>query len=296
MTSLLDAMIIGVEKAGTTSLLRYLAEHEQVISHESLEMAYFVDEPMFRQGWDSAYRRFFAADADGKFVLAKNVGCIFWDHAPQRLCEHNPGMKIIAVLRNPVTRAYSAYRYARQVGREDMQTFEEAIKVEPDRLKRGDDFDIRYRAYLRRGHYAEQLRRVLRVFPEKQIKIVIYEEFEADPQAVVDDLFEFLGLPNAEVDISRRHNEPTGLQTKMPFWLKIGNSGVLKSVGHIIPTSVRKKMKHFLAARNARKLEVDPMKTNTRAVLERYYAADIGDLEEMLGRDLTLWTQETRPN
>jgi hypothetical protein len=292
MTRLLDATIIGVEKAGTTSLLRYLSAHEHIASHKSREMPFFVDEQMFRKGWESAYRRFFGEGEEGKLLLAKNVGCIFWEYGPQRLFDHNPDMKVIAVLRNPINRAYSAYRYSRQMGRENLETFEEAIKAEPDRLRRGSDLDVRYHAYLRRGLYTEQLRRVRSVFPEDQIKVVVFEELVQDPQAAVDGLFDFLNLPRSKVDVSRRHNEPTGLQEGMPLWARTANSGMLKFVSNLFPVSLRKKVKHLLSASDSRELDVKPMTSQTRAALKEFFAPEISDLEEMLGRDLNAWKQD----
>lgn len=289
MSRLIDAMIVGVEKAGTTSLLRYLSEHSQVSSHEVMEMPFFVDNEIYQKGWDWAYKEYFPFEVNTRVLLAKSVGCMYWEHVPERLYAHNPDMKLIAMLRSPVDRAYSAYWYAVQMGREDKRTFEEAIAAEKERLKTGEDFHFRYHAYLRRGFYSKQLERLFRVFHPDQVKIVILEDFKRNPQKTVNELFEFLTLDSVSVNVGQRHNETTGGRNPILFLLGMQGGLFRKVLSRCLPRSLKEKTKSLVVSLGNKKKKILPINEETKSRLLRFYEADVALLERIIGKDLTIW-------
>jgi hypothetical protein len=108
--------------------------------------------------------------------------------APARIAELLPGAKLIALLRDPVARAYSHYWHNVSRGRAT-EPFARTLHRAPG-------------SYLSRGFYAEQLARYRPLFGPDQLRVVFFEDFVADQQRTVDALCEFLGLPET-IDVSR---------------------------------------------------------------------------------------------
>ena len=98
--------------------------------------------------------------------------------AINRLYQHNPKVYIILVLRNPVGRAYSAYWYARQIGWENIVSFNDAVWMPPDRST--DPVAKRSIAYLDRGIYALHIKRILDIFPPEQVLILRFEDLKSN--------------------------------------------------------------------------------------------------------------------
>ena len=103
-----DLMIIGAQKAGTTSLKNYLGEHPQILTHGQIEMSYFVNDVEYKAGHATGIEPYFSEAATiGKCIVGKNVAISLHEEAVARLVKHNPDCKIVFVMREPVSRAYS---------------------------------------------------------------------------------------------------------------------------------------------------------------------------------------------
>jgi hypothetical protein len=291
MTPVIDAMIVGAEKAGTTSLLRYLSEHPEVVSHEGMEMPFFVDEELYKKGWDWAHKEYFSSKMGGTIILAKSVGCMYWPHVPERLYAHNPNMKLIAALRNPVDRSYSAYWYAVQKGREDKKTFEEAIAAEPERLECGNDFHLRYHAYVYRGLYARQLLGLLEFFPAEQLQVVIFEHFKTAPERTIMELFRFLDLSSARVDVMKRHNETLSNRKPVLDYFRSNTALLPRIIKFILPKNSRRKALSLLEQLGRNREAIPPINADTEASLNVFYEQEIASLERLFGKDLAIWHQ-----
>jgi hypothetical protein len=126
---------------------------------------------------------------------------------PKRLCEALPCAKLIVLLRDPVDRAFSHYNLMKRKGRETL-SFEDAVAAEPHRLASEDDKPSCephycgehhfYHSYLARGIYADQLQRWFNLFPREQIRVIKSEELYAQPERVVNETCEFLGVDGAD--------------------------------------------------------------------------------------------------
>jgi hypothetical protein len=146
-------------------------------------MCYFVHDE-FKKGYDHVFQKYFGNNLNkGKILLAKHVMIMYSQEAVDRLHNHNPQMQIIAMLRNPIRRAYSAYWYARRMGWENIMTFEDAIKAEPYRLREGW---LKWSncAYLSNGEYYTHIVRLMKRFNEEQIHIYILEDMKNNPDKV----------------------------------------------------------------------------------------------------------------
>jgi hypothetical protein len=290
MNHKIDVMIAGVEKAGTTSLLRYLGEHPQIATHEAMEFPFFVRDDLYENGYDEIYNKYFQSDANGKLLLAKNVGCFYWENAAERMYAHNHNMKLIIILRNPVARAYSAYRYAVQMGREDKPTFEDAIEAEDYRLGSGVEYHKRYHAYLKRGMYAQQLERLHQYFPPKQIKIILFEELIKEPQVCLAEILQFLELAPAKIDTTIKYNETTGRESYLRALTGRYFSWLTPYAKSALPKSLSNQLSAILKSEKAGKKVPDlGLSDKTRMRLEKYYEDEIAHLEQMVPLNFVSW-------
>jgi hypothetical protein len=197
-----DFLIIGTMKGGTTSLFQYLAKHPAIRPPLRKEIKYF--DLHYRQGpgW---YRAHFPTrfKMDGGITGEATPYYMFHPFAPKRIAADLPHVRLIAILRNPVDRAYSHYNHMMRVGRESL-SFEEALDREEERLAgelekiKADPaystFKHLHYSYQARGRYAEQLQNWLALFPKSQMVFLSSEELYTSPATLYGKAIEFLGL------------------------------------------------------------------------------------------------------
>ncbi len=207
-----DFVIIGAAKAGTTSLYGWLSEHPFVAPATTKEVHYF-DYNYFR-GVDW-YRAHFPLEAErdafaqehGRPFLTGEASPSYISHywAPERLARRLPDVKLLVTLRNPVDRAYSQFQMSRREQEEPLESFDQALTAEEERLRpeRARMWaDRTYQSwpygcwsYQDRSLYAEQLERWFELFPREQFHFLTLEDLSARPGETLDGVHEFLGLP-----------------------------------------------------------------------------------------------------
>jgi hypothetical protein len=204
-----DFVIIGGRKCGTTYLYHLLGQHPLVQPAASKELHFFDVHFDLGVEW---YRRCFPAPRweDGRRTIT-GEGTPYLSHplAPERMAQVVPGARLIALLRNPVERAYSDYQQVVRKGRET-RTFEEAIVQEkrrspgeegdaPKRKAHADLGDARH-GYLSRSTYVDQLLRWSEFFSREQMLVLKSEDLFEDPHQTLKIVLGFLGLPEWETE------------------------------------------------------------------------------------------------
>lgn len=284
-----DVAIVGIQKAATSSLKHYIGEHPDMVTHDRLEFTFFVNDKEYEQGYEEWYRNDFdtAIGAD-KRVLIKNVGIIFWEEAMVRLSKHNPDVKVILLLRNPVDRAYSAYWYGRNKAVETLPTFEEALAASPTRFKRKADISIT--SYYEQGHYYELIKRMEKYFPKENIKIVFQEDLQSEPAALMLDVYQFLKLDTSYTpDVSKRYNESASAKLGIVNKIFNADDSILKKGMQLVPYQIRNQLKKKIKVFNQKKFTQPVMNTETRNKLIAYYKPHNKKLGDYISRDLSFW-------
>lgn len=287
-----EVMIVGAEKAGTSSLARYLEQHPNICTHEQLEMNYFIVDKEYLKGYDNIYRTYFKRCHEKDAVLlGKSAALMYLPEAVRRLRDHNANLHVIAVLRNPVERAYSAYWYAKRVGREYLTTFEEAISAEPNRLGHGDHLQSSY-GYLDRGIYDKHLRNLFEYFPKDHIHIILFDDLKKDPTSTCRVLFDIFGLPSDfQLDTSLRFNEAALSRSEWLARTLASRNNVKQFIRQFIPDStahyLRNRIQHF----NEKKGAIPSIDSETRTRLVDYFRPHNARLGALLGRDLSHWNR-----
>lgn len=190
----LDIVIAGVQKAGTSSLARYLKQHPCILGHESREMPYFARNEVYKVGFDTLFNIYYKNEPTENYILlAKSTGISYLEKAARRLSGHSPNCKIVVLLRDPVNRAYSAYWHMRREGWETKDTFEAALAAEKRRIEKGGDVAI-HCSYCTRGRYPEQISRLKRLFGAEHINILLLRDLNEAPVAICQSVFDFAGV------------------------------------------------------------------------------------------------------
>ncbi|MGD1713242.1 sulfotransferase domain-containing protein [Dapis sp. BLCC M172] len=214
-------IIIGAQKCGTTSLYNYMIEHPQILPASMKELHFFnwrsKQEDTKTVDW---YLSQFPTIPHGKNLITGEAtpDYLIDPHTPQRMFNLLPDVKLIVLLRNPIDRAVSHYHHNRGISKKrEPLPFRKAIEKEPERLNIEKEkliSDENYRSlfhrnysYLERGIYIEQLENWMSIFPREQFLIIKSEDFYANPNITLKEVFEFLGLPNHQVKNNRKYNE-----------------------------------------------------------------------------------------
>ena len=209
-----DFFIIGVQKGGTTSLFSYLSQHPNLApSHPLKEINYFGKRYRFGRRW---YRSNFPPRRPGQKIFEASTNYIFHPAVPGRIKAMYPNNRFIALLRNPIDRAYSQFHHQRISREEPLERFEDAIAAEQERtageearLEAGEiNFSNAFRrySYLARGDYLRQLNRWERHFPREQLLICSSEEMFSDPEAVMRSVYDFLEVPFQHLGAFEKRN------------------------------------------------------------------------------------------
>jgi hypothetical protein len=215
---LLDFIVIGAQKAGTTSLFQYLRSHPEVWLPAEKERPYFSNDAVYRLGWgayvQSLGRALPARDASppvrhGTVTPQYMAGSVFTSTddegegeeqygvrtVPSRIREQLPDVRLIAILRDPVDRAVSHHRMEARRGREQ-RSFDAAVDelLEPGTALRARRFPRESLGYVAWGEYGRILSGYYEVFEREQLLVLFTEELERDPGACLRRIHEFIGV------------------------------------------------------------------------------------------------------
>jgi len=296
-------LIIGAAKCGTDALCAYLAQHPRVYMTANKEPNFFIAEGRHEipyrgpgdrdvlqrfDGWVTTldgYQALFGGVTDEQAIGEASTWYIYDERAPRQIRRHVPDAKLIAVLRNPIDRAYSAFTMMMRDGRETTTSFARALAAEDDRVGAGWELLWHYR---RMGFYHAQLRRYFETFDAEQIRVVLYEDFNSRPREVVRDLFGFLGVDEGfEVDVSGRLN--ASMIPRHPRYHKLvrGQNSLKTALKSLLPSSVRRRVKASLPSSELTRPV--PLSPEVRGALADVFRADVLQLERLLGRGLAHW-------
>jgi Sulfotransferase domain len=206
-------LILGAQKAGTTSLHEYLCEHPLVSSSTVKEVHYFDLAYARGPGW---YRAHFHVPRQVDEIAGEaSPYYLFHPLVAERVARDLPAAKLIVLLRNPIERAYSHHNHERALGFETLG-FEQAIAREPERLRGEEErilsepgyssFAHQHHSYIARGRYAEQLERWFARIGRERILVLAAEELFERPAEAVLTAQRFLGLePLPPSDLTARN-------------------------------------------------------------------------------------------
>ncbi|HYO18678.1 MAG TPA: sulfotransferase [Dermatophilaceae bacterium] len=296
-----DFLIIGAYKSGTTSMVQYLGQHPSIFMPWLQEPNYFAYPP----SEDSAKRR---PEVDRNTIYRRHrtpgrsqyealfadapPGAVIGECSPEymrsplacsRIAAELPNAKLLAILRNPVDRAFSDFQaFVRDSV--EQGTFAEAIH-------RHQRSDPGYH-YVTTGFYGQQLKPYFDAFPSGSIKVVLTEDLRAEGQGVLSDVCDWLGVDHRgwTPDMTEQRNvsgRPGNAAVALAYRLR-------RTMRPWVKPLVTKGMQRRADALLAAGLRRETMEPEVRRELLEVYRDDISLLQSLIGRDLSVWLTDSR--
>ena len=292
----IDFIGVGAPRCGTTWIAECLMEHPEICFPYTKELNFFsktrannTKSEYEISGIEGYYKLFENCDGEKKkgefstyYMIDKNAAEIIKKHFPE--------IKIIIALRNPVDRAFSDYKNVKYIHLKEKDDFETAFFK----------FDKGLDSYSERGKYYLQLKKYFENFPKKNIKIIILEDVEKNPEKILKELYEFLEVDNLFVPsiINKKSNESKAVEAKtekkFANWLsKIYRNLEWGFLGRIL-TGIKRKTKIneilWKKTRESEQKEIEEkLNPGLRERILEYYLDDIKKTEKLLGRKFEEW-------
>ena len=244
-------LIIGAARSGTSTLYSLLQEHSDIYlpKNKRPEPHYFFKAAEYERGLEYYQKRYFSAWDGERAIGETSTSYIFGPDTPARIACDLPGVRLIAMLRNPIERAYSNYWHTVASGLESLD-FQQAINRESERTAAlaGTDYaEVKPYSYLERGLYFQQLQRWLPHFDRGRMHFVIFDDFVSDTVGEYARVLEFLDVDTTKIPANFERVENRSVP---------GNAA--------IPAAARDQMR-------------------------QYFDEDVRAMEGFLGRDLSHW-------
>lgn len=297
-------LIIGAGKSGTTAMYEFLNMHPEVHMSSIKETNFFELEgkplildpkddperlfhyPQSVNKWED-YKALFKDAGDKKEIGEASPMYLYGKRAPKHIKKELPNVKLIAILREPVDRLYSRWLHLLRDGNEDIGDFEGCIDRSTLWWRRND--------LIKEGFYGTHLKRYTDLYPDSQIKVFLYDDFKDNNQAIMEEVFEFIGVdssftlpPETEFNVSGKPKNP--LIDKL-----IGTNGIIiKTAKKIAPSLLESlkngKAKQFLTKLRKKNMARPEISNKFKLRLfNEVYLEEVELLEKLIKRDLTFW-------
>lgn len=275
-------LIIGANKGGTTSLSEYLKEHPEVFIPE-------IKEPMFFNHYANqqedgqfktqrviksltSYQELFKNGTGHKARGEASTSYLANPYCAKHIHDFNKDMKLIAILRNPIKRAYSNYLMYVRWGDEN-RSFYKALKDELAGVEQPQG-----KQYLYLGHYLNALKTYKDLFGAEQLKVYINEDLRKNPQGVYKEICDYLTVDNTFVPaFDRKYNTNDAVETR-PFQKALKKADKKVNFSKLLPYRVKKRI-----------FNKPSMSKKAKRLLIDEYEVEIKELSVFLNRDLTQW-------
>lgn len=275
---LVNFMIIGAQKCGTTTLAEQLASHEQICFCAIKEPGYFHATPDWKAKL-ADYHQLYTPKA-GQICGEASTMYTFlpeWLDTHVRLHAYNPDLKLIYIMRHPVERVISNYAH-RLVRRTVKQAPEQAVFA-----------DINY---INRSRYGVQIRPYLELFPRENVLLLIFEEYIANQAKTLQQIAEFLAIAPDGFHLNRAEPRVTHRSVGEHYWgpmiQTVRDTPIVAQALTYLPQSLRTGVRQRFGTKLDQKPEFSPA---LRKTIWRFVEDDVSTIEGLLGRRLDCWRQ-----
>jgi len=286
-------LIIGAMKSGTTALYYYLEQHPEIYMSPVKEPNFFSSQEQ-ENAADAVtntgtYQDLFRGGSGKKALGEASHSYLYEPRAAAEIKRYVPEAKLIAILRNPIDRAYSHFLHMVRSGTEPLDDFAQALREEEVRIHKERTFQD----YIGRGLYYNQLKRYFRTFPQEQVRVYLYEDLSGAPISTVQDAFRFLKVDDSFVpDVSLRRNVSGQPKYKTLDGLLRRQSRIKHAAKIYLPARMRWRLSKTFDDLKTRNLaEPPPVQSKVRRHLIGVYREDILKVQELIHRDLSGWLE-----
>lgn len=292
----LDFLIIGAAKSGTTTLYEWMKNHPELYLPAGKELPFFTEDDLYRQGLDSYLGQNFDAAPEKALWGKATPQYMSGEHRippgeiAKRIHETNPEIKLIAVLRHPIERAFSDYKMAVRRGYKT-QSFSENVDsaLNETTLNNERENPTEENRYLIAGEYGRILSEYLHYFDSSQLLVLFAEELKTHPEESLRTIFSFLDVdvnfvpPNITTNYHRGGSEarlnlltPRNIY-KIPFVQYIWE--------HWVPYNIRRRVSFRINQWNIKPDETSlDHNSSVYKKLVEFYAGDVEKLQSLLNK------------
>ncbi len=271
----LDFLIIGSQKAGTTSIFEVLKNHAEIFMPPEKELNYFFDEKLYKKGEDF-YHSYFSDAQYGKVLGEASPGYIVHPKAARRIHAYNPNIKLILTVRNPIDRAYSQYWHKRR-NLNIFNEFEYYLKyLNFESYKKGSN------GLFSRGFYIDYIEEYLRYFTIEQLLILDFDELKSDPQSFFNKITSFIGTEDVDyLDASNQNRNKASFYDNYLYRFLFNNPTYIRYLPGVL--------KGFLFRGNKVAYDYEEINESVKSKLSKYFLSHNRSLSRFLKKDLDHW-------
>jgi hypothetical protein len=289
----LDFLCIGAAKAGTTTLHHALAQHPQIYLPSVKETCFFSSDRDYSLGYHWYLDTYFPGEKKDKIWGEITPSYLY--HAQKvskRLkAQKMDHVKIIAVFRDPVQRAYSHYWMVVNNGKESL-TFQDALEQEEKRIRENEEWldgagRTRY-TYFQSGLYAKKIRHFLDEFPEERFHFILFDDLVADFERMMLRLQKFIGVKTLVPNYEHR-NQAKRYKSLLLRLFQSSSPKVKNMARNHMSFDLIKRYKKYLEGRGKEKFKYPPIDSTVEQRLREMYAQDVETLSKLIKRDLSAW-------
>ena len=268
-------MIIGSQKTGTSSLLRYLSQHPEIYAHPQPEMTFFLQDHEYERGYEWAYKKYYSNSKNDQHLIAKNVMVMGSHDIMKRIYKHNPHIHLVVLLREPIARTYSAYWWARRRGWENIKTFEDALDAEESRQKE-NWFKWRQCLYKYNSTYYPLINDIIQHFGKERVKCILTDDLKNDAVRTCQELYDLIGVSNDFLPkVELRHNEAAMARSEKFGFLftqfLASRNPIRRAIRGLIPDKVAYKFRKVVLDLNNKPFTPPPINPETSQQLRKYF-------------------------
>ncbi|WP_462252986.1 sulfotransferase domain-containing protein [Ekhidna sp.] len=275
-------LVIGAQKAGTTSLYHYLKQSNSLFLPKKKEFHFFTRYSGDDKAKLEEYLEFFKTCPEDKIAGEVSPSYLVSEKAFENIATLLSEPKLIAILRHPIDRAYSNFIHARREGLDKNTDFEKAIEEE---LNSENADEARFKNYIGKGFYYKHLKKYYDHFGKDNIHVILAEDLKNNASREVNSCLKFLGA--RQIDKLETINENKGQIPKHPIlrpFLKLYYRSFSRKYKQVIPKSMRTLFKGALQT------DFEKLDSDLRIRLtQEYFTEDIKKLEVLIDKDLSNW-------
>jgi hypothetical protein len=294
-----NTILIGVQKAGTSSLYDWISQHPEVCGNVSVkDFPFFINNKFYNKGLDYLSRIFSSYFKNEKIVFHGNVQYIFNTVGLKRIQKDIPNPKFILILRNPVDRLFSSFNYFKKMHLEDEDDILVASIEKRKERENSNDFVIRHGlTYIEHGLYAKQLQEFYKYFKPEQLHVCYFEDLTLNKERIIKDIYRFLDIADNFIPDFKIKNKTGKVRSDFLQSIFFKKNNLRKFIvdnliDPFLPlhkrTELRWKLKELNTKKGGKNERYELSETD-RKILSKYFLKDTEELEKILNVDLSNW-------